>query len=261
MTTPTMFELNNVTKIFDSQVVLNSITLSIAKGEKIALVGPSGAGKTTLLNLLANALKPDSGTIHLDQTLSYEQLSNKAQAKKVGMIRQQYDLVMPLTVINNVLAGKLSDWSFFKTLLSLIVPQEKHLAQKALDRVGLENKTYERTSNLSGGEQQRVALARLLVQNPDAILADEPVSSLDPARAEDILKLLVSITGENSKTLIASLHSVNYAIKYFDRVIGIKDGNIHFDLPSSNITENHLNELYTLKGQQAYGTLSEPQAI
>lgn len=152
-----------------------------------------------------------------------------------------------MPVIHNVLAGRLKDWGFLKSLLSLLIPQDKELAIKALERVGIGEKAYERTSKLSGGEQQRVAMARLLVQNPEVILADEPVSSLDPARAEDILYTLTKLISEEGQTLIASLHSVEYAKKYFNRIIALREGRIYFDLPAEKVTSDVLKELYDLK--------------
>nr|WP_243462907.1 ATP-binding cassette domain-containing protein [Mesobacillus boroniphilus] len=149
--------------------------------------------------------------------------------------------------MHNVLAGRLSEWGIFKSLLSMLVPQDKEYAIQVLSRVGLTDKLYEKTSSLSGGEQQRVALARLLVQNPEIVLADEPVASLDPARAEDVLDLLVKIASEEKQTLIASLHSVEYARKYFDRLIALKDGELFFDLPASSVTDDHIRSLYRLQ--------------
>ena len=143
------------------------------------------------------------------------------------MIRQQFDLVGQLAVIHNVLAGRLSEWGLFKSLIFTYHPQEKEAAIRALERVGLADKYYEQTANLSGGEQQRVALARLLLQKPEIILADEPVASLDPARAEDILSMLTKLVKEENQTLITSLHSVEYARKYFTRIIALKDGHIY----------------------------------
>lgn len=213
----------------------------------MALIGPSGAGKTTLLNTIATIVKPDKGTILIDGIASSHYTNGKQLAKKIGVIRQQFDLVGQLPVIHNVLAGRLVDWGFWKSFLSLLLPQEKHLVEAALTRVGLLDKMYEQTSNLSGGEQQRVAMARLLVQNPEIILADEPVASLDPARAEDILSMLTSLAKEEGQTLVTTLHSVEYAKKYFTRMIALRDGEIFFDLPTAEVTAFHLQSLYQLK--------------
>ncbi|MEW9050508.1 MAG: phosphonate ABC transporter ATP-binding protein [Neobacillus sp.] len=250
MTSKTMIETKNLTKKFERKIALSSLSFSIKQGEMVALIGPSGAGKTTLLNNIAGLVTADSGELLIDDKPLSAYKKGKIFAKKVGVIRQQFDLIGSLAVIHNVLAGRLSDWGFFKSLLSLLVPQERELALRALNRVGLSDKVNEITSNLSGGEQQRVAMARLLVQKPEIILADEPVASLDPARADDVLAVLTRIVKEENQTLIASLHSVDYARKYFNRIISLKDGEIFFDLPTDQVTDSMLTELYQLKEQR-----------
>ncbi len=247
MSNKRIFQLNDVSKSYGKMIALSSLSFNIQKGEIVALIGPSGAGKTTLLNTFANIISPDSGELIIDglPISSYE--TSKQLYKKIGIIRQQFDLVAQLPVIHNVLAGRLGEWSFFKSLLSLIFPQDKDLAANALDRVGLIDKIYDKTANLSGGEKQRVALARLLVQKPEIILADEPVSSLDPARAEDILLMLIRLVKEENQTLIASLHSIEYAKKYFTRIIALRNGKVFFDLPANEVDDDLLSTLYTLK--------------
>jgi len=240
-------EAKNISKHFERKIALSSLSFSIKEGELVALIGPSGAGKTTLLNAIAGLVPLNSGDLIIDTKLLTSYKKGKVFAKKIGVIRQQFDLIGSLAVIHNVLAGKLADWGLFKSLLSLLVPQEKELAVNALERVGLAEKVYEITSSLSGGEQQRVAMARLMVQKPEVILADEPVASLDPARADDVLSMLTSIVTEEKQTLIASLHSVEYARKYFTRIISLKNGEIFFDLPTDQVTDELLKVLYQLK--------------
>ncbi|WP_130806394.1 phosphonate ABC transporter ATP-binding protein [Senegalia massiliensis] len=247
MTSNRIIKFKNITKKFKGNIALSSLSFNINKGELVALIGPSGSGKTTLLNLLSKIETANTGDIFIENTNIKDYKSNKLYAKEVGMIRQQFDLIDELTVINNVLAGRLNEWNILKSLLSLIIPQEKKLAVNTLKRVGIEEKLFDKTSTLSGGQQQRVALARLLVQNPNIILADEPVSSLDPTRAEDVLSLLISLAKENNKTLITSIHSIKYAKKYFDRVIGLRNGELFFDLPVNKLNEGLLTELYSLK--------------
>lgn len=242
-----VINLNQISKIYERKTALSSLSFTVNKGELVALIGPSGAGKTTLLNMLAAILSPNQGEILIDGRPLSDLMDQKIRAKKIGIIRQQFDLVGELPVIHNVLAGRLSEWGIFKSLLSMLIPQDKEYAFQALSRVGLTDKLYEKTSSLSGGEQQRVALARLLVQSPEIVLADEPVASLDPARAEDVLELLVKIALEENQTLIASLHSVDYARKYFDRLVALKDGELFFDLPASSVTDEHIKSLYKLK--------------
>ncbi|MFK9093704.1 phosphonate ABC transporter ATP-binding protein [Bacillus salipaludis] len=247
MSSKNMIDANNLTKHFERKIALSSLSFTVKQGELVALIGPSGAGKTTLLNSIAGLVPLSSGELLLDGQPLSAYKKGKIFAKKIGVIRQQFDLIGPLAVIHNVLAGKLSDWGTVKSLFSLLVPQEKGLALKALERVGLHGKAYEITSNLSGGEQQRVAMARLMVQKPEVILADEPVASLDPARADDILAMLTKIVTEEKQTLITSLHSVEYARKYFTRIISMKNGEIFFDLPTEKVSDDLLAELYQLK--------------
>ncbi|CEG27373.1 phosphonate ABC transporter ATP-binding protein [Bacillus sp. B-jedd] len=246
-----MLEAINISKSFGKKSALSSLSFIISKGEKVALIGPSGAGKTTLLNTIVGTVEPDEGEWIVAGKRRSLYKSGKAFAKKAGVIRQQFDLVGQLAVIHNVLAGRLADWGLVKSLISLFLPRDKQMAELALRRVGLEDKMFEETSSLSGGEQQRVALARLLVQKPEIVLADEPVASLDPARAEDVLAVLSSIVSEQNQTLIASLHSVEYARKYFSRIIALKDGQIFFDLPTEQVTDQLLGDLYKLKVVQA----------
>jgi phosphonate transport system ATP-binding protein len=162
---------------------------------------------------------------------------------------QGFDLVPSLAVVHNVLAGRLGAWSLGRSLVSLVVPREVALARAALDRVGIAEKLYVRTSRLSGGEQQRVALARLLVQEPRVILADEPVSSVDPARAEDLLAMLVDIAGEEGRTLVASMHAVPLALRYFSRVVALRAGRVIFDRPTASVTTLDLDALYALEAR------------
>lgn len=245
-----MFALEQVSKSYGTAYTLHPMDMHIHKGEIVALIGPSGAGKTTCLNMLAGTIQPDAGSIRIAGKSAASYSSGKQLAKVVGMIRQQFDLVGPLPVIHNVLAGRLHEWGLGKSLLSFLFPQDKDRAVRALDRVGLTGKLYDKTANLSGGEQQRVALARLLVQHPQAILADEPVASLDPARAEDVIGMLVQLVEEDNLTLVASLHSVQLAKQFFQRIIAIKEGRIFFDLPTAQVTEQHIHELYHIEHAQ-----------
>lgn len=245
---PPMFELEGVCKSYPGALALAPLTLTVRQGERVALVGPSGSGKTTLLHLLAAVLLPDSGLLRIAGRRSETLRPGKDRSRLVGIIHQSFDLVESLPVVHNVLAGRLGEWGFFRSLLSLVVPQEVERARAALRRVGLEEKLFERTSHLSGGEHQRVALARLMVQRPRAILADEPVSSLDPARAEDLIAMLTGIAKEEGQTLVASLHSVPLALRYFSRVIALRQGRLQFDRPADQVTQEDLAELYELEG-------------
>lgn len=238
-------------KLYGQKEAIAPLSLSIESGERVAFLGPSGGGKTTLLLLLSGQLEPSFGTICLcDHDLSKMPAGNRI-SKLVGMIHQQFDLVPNLSALQNTLAGKLGEWSLLKSLISLMWPMDKTIGMSALSRVGVQEIAYQRARSLSGGEQQRVAIARLLVQDPQVILADEPVSSLDPTRADEVIKLLVGIADEAGKTLIASMHSVALAREYFSRLIGIRNGTVTFDQPSQKVTEDMLHDLYTLEGLRA----------
>lgn len=242
--TNNILQIENLYKAFDNKIALNHISFSVAKGERVALVGASGSGKSTLMNLLIKNLEKDKGSIIIDGETIENIKDRKIFAKKIGMLRQQFDLVNNLSVIHNVLIGRLNEWGFFKSLISLIRPYDKDLAIKSLQQVGLEDKVFEATAILSGGEQQRVAIARLLLQNPLIILADEPISSLDPANSNKVLSLITNLAKTEKKTLIASMHSVEFTKQYFDRIIALKNGEIYFDKKINQVTDEMFDELY-----------------
>jgi len=241
------YVLEKVAKIFARhQMALDGIDLQIERGERVALIGPSGAGKTTLFRVLNCTLRPTSGRLLINgedvETLHGKRL--RQTRRRSGTVYQQHNLVPRLRVIHNVLAGKLGQWSTVRSLLSLAKPSDIDLAHTALSQVGIADKIFERTDELSGGQQQRVAIARVLVQNPEVILADEPVSSVDPTLASSIVKLLIDISHDTHKTLLMSLHSVDLALAYFPRVIGIKSGAAVFDLSPDKISDAMLEDLY-----------------
>ncbi|HEY9652617.1 MAG TPA: phosphonate ABC transporter ATP-binding protein [Coleofasciculaceae cyanobacterium] len=243
-----VFELINATKQFGHFQSLIDINLKIWAGDRVALVGSSGAGKSTLINLLNGTLLPTQGEVRvLDRNLS--QLRPKALRhvqRQIGTIYQQFHLVDNLRVIHNVNAGHLGRWSFLKAAISLIRPLEVETAVKALTQVGIPEKLYERTDSLSGGQQQRVAIARVLVQNPTAILADEPISSLDPERSREIIDLLCQLSQETGKTLVTSLHAIEFARSHYQRIIGLRQGRIVFDTPAEAVSDAMIKQLYNL---------------
>ncbi|HCG91892.1 MAG TPA: ABC transporter ATP-binding protein [Dehalococcoidia bacterium] len=244
MTSNTLIEVTNISKTYGQTIALGNSNLTVGEGELIALAGPSGSGKTTLLNLLSGWTKPTTGSVSIrGQDLKYL-IPGKNLSELVGLIDQQYSIVPQLSVINNVLAGKLGQWGFFKSLFSLIHPLYREKVQSTLDGLGIGDKIDNKASHLSGGEQQRVAIARIIMQSPSVILADEPIASLDPARAKDIMDIIKNQLISKKQSLIISLHNTELIKHYCTRLIGLKGGNIVLDIQQPLITENTIKELY-----------------
>ncbi len=253
MTLPVpVFELKHVSQQFGQFSALTDINLQIYPGERVALVGSSGAGKSTLLQLLNGTLRSTQGEVWaMGRNLS--QLNSKRLRQiqqQIGTIYQQLHLVDNLRVIHNVNAGHLGRWSFLKALTSLIVPLEAETAIKALSQVGIAEKLYERTDRLSGGQQQRVAIARVLVQNPIVILADEPIASLDPELSREVMDLLRNLAQQTHRTLVVSLHDIDFARSHCDRIIGLRQGKVLFDAAPHQVSPDLIADLYRLESHR-----------
>ncbi|WP_417776089.1 phosphonate ABC transporter ATP-binding protein [Stutzerimonas xanthomarina] len=230
----------------NGHVALRDVTLQLAHGERVALIGPSGAGKTTLLRLLATHLQPSTGEIELLGCQPWA-LSAGARQKlrgRIGLIHQAPPLPPRQRVITSVLAGRLGQWSLGRSLLSLVYPSDKNGAAEVLEKLDLADKLFERCDQLSGGQLQRVGIARALYQNPTLMLADEPVSAMDPVLAAYSLNVLNREAVASHATLVASLHAVELALEHFPRVIAVRDGRILFDKPSETVTSAELDALY-----------------
>lgn len=248
MTIAPLFELKHVSQRFGNCWALSDVSLQLYPGECIALVGSSGAGKSTLLRLLNGTLSPTEGEVWaLGCNLNQSPRRLRQVQRQIGTIYQQFHLIDTLRVVHNVNAGHLGRWSLPKALLSLLVPLEVETAAKALAQVGIPDKLYARTDRLSGGEQQRVAIARVLVQKPLAILADEPIASLDPERSREVMALLRSLGEQTGQTLIVSLHDVAMARQYCQRLIGLRQGQVVFDAPTEAVTSEMFDALYRLE--------------
>lgn len=242
-----VLELKDVTVRYGTRTVLDA-SLSVAPGQKVALVGPSGAGKSTVLGLSNGSVTPSTGTV---TTLGTElgaatRRQLRAVRAGIGTVHQRLDLVGPLSAIHNVNAGHLGRWGLWKSLASLVRPLEADVALAAMARLGIEELAPTRTERLSGGEQQRVALARIIVQDPALVLADEPISSLDPQRARVVMDLLTAVVADGDRSLLVSLHDFDIARSVCDRVIGLRQGHVVFDLPAGEVTDAHRDELYRL---------------
>ncbi len=242
--------MDDVSVVHPSTIAVDDVSLHVAAGEALALVGPSGSGKTTLLRVLNGTIRPTEGCIvahgkHLGR-LSREEL--RRTRSTIGFVPQDLGLVPNLRVLQNVLAGRLGSLSFGGTLRALLKPKHEDVdrAHALLERVGIPEKLYERTDRLSGGQQQRVAIARALFQSPSVLLADEPVSSVDPARAKDTVRLLTELSREDGLTLVVSLHDLNLARAFFPRLVGLRAGRVVFDAPTGDIPDATFHELYEL---------------
>jgi phosphonate transport system ATP-binding protein len=242
-----MIQFKNVVKTYPGGVhALKGINLTIEQGEFVAIIGLSGAGKSTLLRSINQMHQITSGELIVNgQDVS--KLSGEALRhfrRNIGMVFQSFNLVKRTTVINNVLAARVADMPLWKSILGIYSKSDKILALEALDKVGILEKAYVRADMLSGGQQQRVALARCLAQNPQIILADEPVASLDPLTSQQVMEDFVRVNRDLNITVIANMHHVDIATKYAKRIIGIKEGEIVYDGPSSQISNDTLTEIY-----------------
>ena len=233
---------------------LSDITLNAGQGERIALIGPSGAGKSSLLSILGTALAPTEGqgeilACPLAVTMVRHR-NAKSLRSRIGSIHQSPPIPGRQRVVTALLAGKLGQWPTWKSLISLLYPLDLPGARTVLERVDLADKVFARCDQLSGGQLQRVGIARVLYQQPALLLADEPVSALDPVLAQATIRLLVADAEARGTTLVASLHAVDLALGNFQRIVGIKAGRIAFDLPADAITMSMLHELYASEGSE-----------
>jgi phosphonate transport system ATP-binding protein len=246
--TDPVFALHGAGLRYGAVRALAGVDLTVRAGERVALIGPSGAGKSSLLGLLNGTLAPTGGRV---LTMGVELASappreRRAVQRRVGTIHQRLDLVDQLQVVHNVNAGRLGRWPLWRALLSLASPRETERARAALERVGLAGRMRERTDRLSGGQRQRVAIARVLVQEADAVLADEPIASLDPGLGREVLDLLLAASGEIGATALVSLHDVDAALGRFERVVALRDGAVAFDGPPSGLAPAAVQELFAV---------------
>lgn len=247
----TAITVNHLNKTFGKKQVLHDLSLEIPTGSMVALIGASGSGKSTLLRHLAGLEKADkqhgSELLALGQTVQANGLLSKNVRhirSDIGYIFQQFNLVGRLSVLQNVLLGRLGRISRRRGTFSLFNQEDKDLAYAALERVGLLEHAFKRASQLSGGQQQRVAIARTLCQQAEIILADEPIASLDPESARKVMDTLADINQKDGKTVIVTLHQVDYAVRYCRDVIALKDGEIHYQGSIKGLSNHFLNDLY-----------------
>lgn len=246
-------------------VALQDINLDVYRGERIAVIGRSGAGKSTLLRVCNRLLYPTSGSLILEgQDITHAQGNQlRMVRRRVGMVFQQFNLVSRLSVLDNVLVGTLSHrrgLMHIPTLWRQFSTSEKEWAMECLNEVGIAHQAHKRATALSGGQQQRVAIARLLAQRADIILADEPIASLDPRSAQQVMSILQKINEDHGVAVITNLHQIDIAKGFSTRIIGLRDGKLIWDNDSSSINEDMLERLYGDQLHEAHqASMQEPK--
>ena len=238
--------IETVTKRYGTTLALDDVSFVVDPGEFVALLGPSGAGKSTLFRCVTRLVAPDTGVVRVlgrdMSALGGQEL--RLARRDVGLIFQQFNLIGRLSAMDNVLAGRMGHASTLRVMLRQFTRADRQLALAALDRVGLLERAGQRADSLSGGQQQRVAIARVLAQQARLLLADEPVSSLDPQSAENVLGILCNIARETGIAVVCALHQVDLARRYADRVVALRGGRKLLDVSVNAFDQNAFQELY-----------------
>ncbi|MDA8892669.1 phosphonate ABC transporter ATP-binding protein [Hyphomicrobiales bacterium] len=243
--------IKNLKKKFKNTIAVNGINIEIDEGKIIGIIGRSGAGKSTLLRMINRLVDPTEGSIEFDD-IKVSSIKGRALRKwrsECAMIFQQFNLVERLDVLTNVLIGSLGRNYNLLNLFGIFSKEEKINALKNLDRFDLSGIALQKAGTLSGGQQQRVAIARALMQKPRILLADEPISSLDPKNAKRVMDDMLKINREDGITIICNLHSLEVAKKYCDRLIGLSDGKVVFDGSPEALTMEISKKLYDLDNE------------
>ncbi len=242
-----MLEVKNLTKIYEGGVLaLDDVSFTVEPGEFLAVIGLSGSGKSTLLRCINRLVEPTSGQVLWNGTdiTSANQSDLRLIRRKIGMVFQHFNLVTRSPVITNVLAGRLGYVNPAMSLLNRFPQQDIDAALGQLERVGITDQAYKRADELSGGQQQRVGIARAMVQEPEIILADEPVASLDPVLAHSIMQYLEKINQEDGVTVLCSLHFLDLVHRYADRAIALNEGKLMFDGSPKAIDDEKFKDIY-----------------
>jgi phosphonate transport system ATP-binding protein len=255
---PGLVLARDVSKTFGARKALDGVSVSVSAGEMVALIGPSGSGKSTLLRSITGLQTIDAGPGQIDvfgvcvQKNGRTTGAVRAVRQKLGMIFQQFNLVGRLSLFSNVMLGALGRLPGWRGLLGAWPRADRTRAMAALHRVGVADYAAQRANTLSGGQQQRGAIARALVQGAMGILADEPVASLDPVSARKVMELLVELNRRDGLGVIVTLHQVDYAIRYCDRVIALKAGKVVYDGPSTGLDTKQLIDIYGPEFEDAF---------
>jgi phosphonate transport system ATP-binding protein len=257
-------ELNAVSLLYEQgHRPLQRVSLTVRQGERVAVIGPSGAGKTSLLRVAASSLRPTEGRVSAlgENPWQLSASSLRRLRSRIGVVHQSPPIPPRLRVVTAVLAGRLGQWSAWKSLGSLLYPADIEGAREVLAKLDLADRLFDRCDRLSGGQLQRVGIARALYQQPELLLADEPVSALDPALADAAVGQLVAYSESRGATLVASLHAVDLALKWFPRLIGLRNGELAFDLPAERVSRALLQELYATEGAVLPTQGNDPAAL
>jgi phosphonate transport system ATP-binding protein len=247
-----------ISKTYGSRKALDGVSLEVGAGEMVALIGPSGSGKSTLLRSITGLIPIDPGKGAIDVFGAPVQRNGRTTGQvrkaraKVGFIFQQFNLVGRLSLFTNVMLGALGRLGFWRGFFGRWPAEDKARAMAALHRVGVSEYAGQRASQLSGGQQQRGAIARAIVQGAHAVLADEPVASLDPVSARRVMELLVELNKRDSVAVIVTLHQVDYALRYCDRVVALQGGKVAYDGPSTGLGRDKLIEIYGPEIEDAF---------
>ncbi len=254
-----ILEIKHLTKNYKDVAALSDVSLKVRAGEFVTIIGRSGAGKSTLLRCVNRMVEASAGHIDFDgmDVLALKRTELRRLRTRIGMIFQHFNLVPRQTVFENVLHGRLGYKSTLAGVFGLYTAAEKESAYDVLDRLGLADQMHKRCDQLSGGQKQRVGIARALVQEPRVILCDEPIASLDPSSAKKIMDKLHHICREMNITILMNLHQVDVAIRYSDRIIGIREGRICYDDEAHKLKKKVVAEIY---GSEADDILFEEQA-
>ena len=242
-----ILRVKDLNKVYNNGVhALRNISFDVKPGEFLAIIGLSGSGKSTLLRCLNRLIDPSSGKVFIRdvELMGLSKRELRVERKRVAMIFQHFNLIKRKLVLINVLSGKLGSQGTLSSVLGVFSEEDRQKALKLLDTVGLRDKAGSRADELSGGQQQRVAIARALMQDPDILLADEPVASLDPATSHSVMQYLENANRELGKTIICNLHFLSLVRQYATRVIALKRGEILFDGDAHEIDEDWFREIY-----------------
>jgi phosphonate transport system ATP-binding protein len=225
---------------------LSDVSLAFSGQDFTVLIGPSGAGKSTLMRVLNGLVRPKSGKVWIGDTeISHApERIVRLERRRIGMVFQSFNLVKRLTALENVLLGRLGDMPAWRSTLRLYTKADRSLAMNTLERVGMADFAWQRADTLSGGQQQRVGIARALAQRPQLILADEPISALDPKSSEQVMELLRDIQQRDGIAVLTNLHHLDAVREYAGRVIALKQGSVFFDGRVSALTDEITRDLY-----------------